>query len=261
MGVSLRIILNVWHRFFCECFMKCKIVIPARLASTRLPRKMMADICGTPLIVRTYKSALEANVGDVFVACDSEEIASLIRDNGGQAILTDPDLPSGTDRVYAAASTIDCNDDDIIVNVQGDLPFVDPVFIRDSYELCCNDGVDIATPITRINDESYKLDSVVKPAVTFYSDRHALAHYFSRSIIPFGGPYYHHVGVYAYKLGVLKRFVKLNVSELEKSERLEQLRALENGMRIHAVLCDIKEPISIDTAQDLQKAIDFVSSR
>lgn len=241
--------------------MKCTVIIPARLGSTRLPRKMVADICGIPLIVRTYNSVVDADIGDVFVACDSEEIASLIENNGGKAILTNPDLPSGTDRVHAAASVIGCSDDDIVVNVQGDLPFVDPVFIRASYELCTHDDVDISTPITRIKDDSYKLSSVVKPAVTFYSEQYASAHYFSRSIIPFEGPYYHHVGVYAYKFDILEHFVSLPVSSLEKSERLEQLRALENGMRIHTVLCDIDEPISIDTAQDLQKAIDFVNAR
>ena len=233
-----------------------RVIIPARLDSTRLPRKMVADVNGLPLIVQTYRSTVAANMGEVIVACDSEEIAKLIEDNGGNAVLTDPALPSGTDRVYAAVKALGISDG-IIVNLQGDHPYIDPIFVSESVKLCMNDGVDIATPIVKINDESYRLESSVKPVVTFYSDKYANAHYFSRSVVPFSGPYYHHVGVYAYKFEALERFVSLKQSPLEKSERLEQLRALEAGINIHTVLCNAEIPISVDTEVDLQKAIEF----
>lgn len=232
------------------------IIIPARLGSTRLPRKMVADVNGIPLIIRTLNSAKSANLGRVIVACDSEEIADLVNKNDGEAIITSPDLPSGTDRVYAAAIEVGIKNG-IIVNVQGDVPFVDPIFIEESARLCAMDGVDIATPIVKINDDSYTIDSVVKPVVSFYSEKYAKALYFSRAQVPYGGPFYHHVGVYAYKFEALEKFVSLEASSLEKSERLEQLRALENGMSIHAVLCDVDTPISVDTEEDLKKAIAF----
>lgn len=236
--------------------MDTHIVIPARLGSTRLPRKMVADVNGCPLILMTYRHAMRANMGDVIVACDSDEIKQIIVENGGQAVLTDPKLPSGTDRVYDAIKQLGINDG-IIVNVQGDLPYVDPIFISETVELCKQQGVDIATPIVKIEDDSFKLDSVVKPVVSFYNGKHAKAHYFSRSIVPFTGPYYHHVGVYAYKFDVLQRFVSLPQAPLEKSEKLEQLRALENGFSIHTVLCDVEVPISVDTSDDLQRAIEY----
>lgn len=236
--------------------MSVVVVIPARLASVRLPRKMVADVNGLPLIVRTYKSALQSGIENVIVSCDSEEIAEIIRQHGGRAVITDPSLPSGTDRVYAAVKELGIKDG-IVVNVQGDLPYVDKMFISECVELCSHDDVDISTPIVRIDDESYKLDSVVKPVVTFYNEKHAKAHYFSRSVIPFNGPHYHHVGVYAYKFEALEKFVSLPQSPLEKSEKLEQLRALEDGMSIHTVLCDVDLPISVDTAEDLEKARAF----
>lgn len=233
-----------------------KIIIPARLDSTRLPRKMVADVNGLPLIVQTYKSTVEANIGEVIVACDTDEIAKLIENHGGKAVLTDPALPSGTDRVYAAVKTLGITNG-IIVNMQGDHPYIDPIFVLESVRLCMNDNVDISTPVVRIKDDSYHLESSVKPVLSFYSEKYAKALYFSRSVVPFAGPYYHHVGVYAYKFDALERFVGLKQSTLEKSERLEQLRALEAGMNIHAVLCDSEIPISVDTPADLQKAIEF----
>lgn len=236
--------------------MDTHIVIPARLGSTRLPRKMVADVNGCPLILMTYKHAMRANMGDVIVACDSDEIKKVIVENGGQAVLTDPELPSGTDRVYDAVKQLGINDG-IIVNVQGDLPYVDSIFISETVELCKQQGVDIATPIVKIENDSFKLDSVVKPVVSFYDEKHAKAHYFSRSIVPFSGPYYHHVGVYAYKFDALRRFVSLPQTSLEKSEKLEQLRALENEFSIHTVLCDVGVPISVDTSDDLQRAIEY----
>lgn len=232
------------------------IIIPARLGSTRLPRKMVADVNGIPLIIRTLNSAKSANIGRVIVACDSEEIANLVKEAGGEAIITSPDLPSGTDRVYAAAIEAGVKNG-IIVNIQGDVPFVDPIFIEESAKLCAMDGVDISTPIVKIEDDSYMVDSVVKPVVSFYSEKYAKALYFSRSKVPYGGPFYHHVGVYAYKFEALEKFVSLPASPLEKSEKLEQLRALENGISIHTVLCDVDTPISVDTEEDLKRAIAF----
>ena len=232
------------------------IVIPARVGSTRLPGKMIADINGDPLIVRTYKSAVSANVGPVIVACDGLEIADAIEAVGGEAIITDPELPSGTDRVYAAYKKYDAEKKfKYVINVQGDLPFINPRFISSCAELMRTERYDITTPAALINDESYKVNSVVKIAVAHVSETEGKGLYFSRSPIPFGGPYYHHVGLYCFRVSVLEKFMSLPQSPLEKIEKLEQLRALENGMTIGVrVLADLEPPVSVDTADDLERA-------
>ncbi len=240
---------------------KVKIVIPARLGSTRLKNKMLLDICGEPLIVRTYKTALEFGYKDVIVACDSNEIKEAIEKCGGKAILTDPSLPSGTDRVHAAMKEIYASNDDIIVNFQGDHPYISSSFIRESIKLLEETDADIATPITKIESDAYMRESVVKVACTFFSEKYAKAHYFSRALIPHGGPYYQHVGVYVYRMKTLEKFVSLQQSTLEKSEKLEQLRALESGMKINVALIDELPPLSIDTQEDMETVIKFINNR
>lgn len=238
------------------------IVIPARIASTRLPKKMLATINGDPLIVRTYKSAVAANIGQVIVACDGQEIKNAIENAGGTAVVTDPKLPSGTDRVFAAWKTYDPGKKyKYIVNVQGDLPFIDPKFIAETTGFLKNSNYGITTPAAPISDNSFNVSSVVKIAVTFSSKSEGRALYFSRSPIPYGGPYYHHVGLYCFRTDALEKFVSLPQSRLEKIEKLEQLRAIENGMTIGVkLLSDLKPPISIDTAEDLEKANKYASS-
>ncbi|GHT96374.1 3-deoxy-manno-octulosonate cytidylyltransferase [Alphaproteobacteria bacterium] len=234
--------------------MNVLVVVPARVASIRLPGKMLADIGGLPLIVRTYQSVVAANVGDVIVACDGEKIASAIRNAGGVAILTDPNLPSGSDRVYAAYKEYDPhNKYDFVINVQGDMPFVASEFIQKSYEVLLKSNCDISTIATPIKDDSYLRESVVKPVIVS-GDIFGKAIYFSRSPVPFGGLYYHHVGIYGFRSESLEKFVSLPQGILEKTEKLEQLRALENNMTIGIDVVDADPPISVDTPGDLSTA-------
>jgi 3-deoxy-manno-octulosonate cytidylyltransferase (CMP-KDO synthetase) len=235
--------------------MNTLIVLPARVASTRLARKMLADIHGKPLIVRTFESAMAANIGDVIVACDGTEITETIKNAGGRAVLTDPDLPSGTDRVFAAWTQYDPNGKyEFIINLQGDLPFITPDFIRVVDEIIRKTNYDISTAATPIKDDSYERNSVVKPIISFTSENSGKALYFSRSPIPFGGPYYHHVGIYGFRSAGLRKFVNLAQSPLEKQEKLEQLRAMENDMTIGIAVVDQDPPISVDTFDDLEMA-------
>jgi 3-deoxy-manno-octulosonate cytidylyltransferase (CMP-KDO synthetase) len=242
--------------------MKTLIVLPARVASVRLPGKMMADIGGKPLIVRTFESARAANVGDVIVACDCAEIADAIKNVGGETVLTDPNLPSGTDRAFAGWTKFDPERKyKFIMNIQGDLPFVSPYFIQVADEIIRNTEYDLSTIATPIKDDSYLHDSVVKPAISFTSKSAGKALYFSRSPIPFGGPYFHHVGIYCFRAEGLQKFVNLPQSQLEKIEKLEQLRALENNMTIGIRTVDIETPISVDTAEDLEMAREYFEER
>lgn len=235
------------------------IVIPARIGSTRLAEKMVADVDGVPLIVQTYQHVISAKVGDVIVACDNNRIADAIESVGGTAVLTDPELPSGTDRVFAAWQKIDSEGKyKYIINVQGDLPLIDPEFVQKADELVKNSDFDISTIVTPIHDDSYQLSSVVKPAIAFSSENQGQALYFSRSPIPFGGPYYHHVGIYCFKRDALKKFVALPQSNLEKIEKLEQLRAMENGLTIGVSVINLPSPISVDTQEDLNKVREAV---
>jgi 3-deoxy-manno-octulosonate cytidylyltransferase (CMP-KDO synthetase) len=230
-------------------------VIPARTASVRLPEKMLADINGKPLIVRTFESAVAADVGDVIVACDNIKIANAIENAGGKAVLTDPDLPSGTDRVFSALIKYDQSKKyKFIINLQGDLPFITPNFIKEADKLIRNTDYDISTAATPIKDDSYLRSSVVKPVIAFTSDNSGRALYFSRSAIPFGGPFFHHVGIYCFRAEGLGKFVNLPQSVLEKSEKLEQLRAVENNMTIGITVINAAPPISVDTADDLAMA-------
>lgn len=230
------------------------VVIPARIGSTRLPEKMIADVDGVPLIVQTYQHVLAAKVGDVVVACDHQRIVDAIESVGGTAVLTDPELPSGTDRVFAAWRKIDPDEKyEYIINVQGDLPLIAPEFVQKAEDLVKNSNFDISTIVTPIHDDSYKMSSVVKPVIAFSSENQGQALYFSRSPIPFGGPYYNHVGIYCFKADALKKFVSLPQSNLEKIEKLEQLRAMENGLTIGVFVLHQDSPISVDTMDDLNK--------
>ncbi|HEY1709388.1 MAG TPA: 3-deoxy-manno-octulosonate cytidylyltransferase [Rhizomicrobium sp.] len=231
------------------------ILIPARLASTRLPDKPLADIAGQPMIVRVWRQAMAAGIGPVVVAAAEREIVNAIETVGGHCVLTDPDLPSGTDRIHAALQAIDPQGaHDVVVNLQGDLPALDPAYVRRVAELLDGTGADIATLAAEIDDPTdYDNPSVVKPVVAWEGEQ-GRALYFTRARAPSGaGPLYHHIGIYAFRRESLTRFVGLPPSPLEKREKLEQLRALEAGMQITVARVD-SVPLSVDTPADLEKA-------
>ncbi|MDK9721303.1 MAG: 3-deoxy-manno-octulosonate cytidylyltransferase [Rhodospirillales bacterium] len=233
------------------------ILIPARLKATRLPNKPLADIHGLPMIVHVWKRAMEAGIGPVLVAAAEPEIAEAVNKAGGQAVLTDPDLPSGSDRIWAALNAVDPQGrHDVVVNLQGDLPAIDPQVIATSLLPLADGAVDIATLVAEIRTEEERHNpNVVKAALAFAPGaRTARALYFSRVPVPHGqGPHWHHIGIYAYRRQALTRFVDLPVGLLEAREKLEQLRALENGMRIDAALVDTV-PDGVDTPADLERA-------
>ncbi len=238
--------------------MRPLIAIPARLASTRLPGKPLADIAGLPMIVQVLRRAEEAAVGPVLVACAEPEIAEAVSAAGGLAVLTDPDLPSGSDRIHQALTRHDPDGThDIVVNVQGDLPTLDPRLIRDALAVLEQEpACDIATLVCAIRDPAERTNPNVVKAVAGFGpgDRRARALYFSRATTPSGdGPLYHHIGLYAYRRAALDRFVTLPEGVLERREKLEQLRALENHMRIDAALVDTV-PLGVDTPEDLERA-------
>ncbi|MHA1600671.1 MAG: 3-deoxy-manno-octulosonate cytidylyltransferase [Alphaproteobacteria bacterium] len=240
------------------------IVIPARLGATRLPDKPLADIHGVPMIVHVWRRAMEAAVGPVVVACGEEAIAEAVRQAGGEAILTRSDHASGSDRIFEAVETLDPeNRHGTVINLQGDLPTIAPEIIRAVLAPLAEPAVDIATLAAPISDPAERADpNVVKAAVEFAGrrsgERIARALYFSRAPVPWDGgdtsqPLYHHIGLYAFRREALRRFVALPPSPLEKRERLEQLRALEAGMRIDVALVDTI-PLGVDTSADLARA-------
>jgi len=237
--------------------MSAIVVIPARMASTRLPGKPLADIAGVPMIVRVWRQAVAANVGPVIVAAAEREIADAIANAGGSAYLTDPELPSGTDRVFAAVEKFDPEQNhDVVVNLQGDLPAFDTKSVHAVVDALAATGTDIATLAAEIDDPAdFNNPSVVKPVVVWdATGKRGLALYFSRARIPAGdGPLFHHIGIYAFRRAALARFVKLAPSSLEMREKLEQLRALEAGMTIAVARVDAV-PLSVDTPADLEKA-------
>lgn len=242
--------------------MKPIVLIPARMASTRLPGKPLADIAGVPMIVRVWRQAVAANVGPVMVAAGEHEIREAIEAAGGRAVITRPDLPSGSDRIFAALEATDREyAHDVVVNLQGDLPALDPAYIRAVVDALAATGADIATLAAEIDsDDDRDNPNVVKPVVAWDvgGDR-GRALYFTRARAPHGdGPLFHHVGIYAYTRKALARFVALDPSPLEKREKLEQLRALEAGMHIAVARID-KVPLSVDTPEDLQKARTLLS--
>jgi 3-deoxy-manno-octulosonate cytidylyltransferase (CMP-KDO synthetase) len=234
------------------------------MASTRLPGKPLAAIGDAPMIVQVWRRASEAGLGPVVVACAEREIAAAIEAAGGEAVLTRPDHPSGSDRIFEAVSTLDpSRRHDVIVNVQGDLPLIDPAAIKASLLPLADPAVDIATLAAPIADAAeLQSPSVVKVAAGFAPGaRIARALYFSRAAIPAGaGAHYHHIGLYAYRREALARFVSLPPSPLEKRESLEQLRALEAGMRIDVALVDTV-PFGVDTSADLARARQLMAER
>lgn len=233
--------------------MKPIVLIPARMASTRLPGKPLADICGVPMIVRVWRRAMEAGIGPVVVAAAEREIVEAIEAAGGQAVLTPPDLPSGTDRIHAALESLG-DTHDVVVNLQGDLPTLDPAAIRAVVDAL--PGADIATLAAEIKDEAERDNpNVVKPVVAWNTNgKFGRALYFTRARAPYGdGPVFHHVGIYAFTRAALGRFVALAPSPLERREKLEQLRALEAGMTIAVARVD-EVPLSVDTPGDLERA-------
>ena len=233
------------------------VVIPARLAATRLPDKPLADIRGEPMIVHVWRRAMEAKVGPVLVACADAPIADAVKAAGGAAVLTRPDHPSGSDRIFEAIQTIDPEGrHDAVVNLQGDLPTIEPSAIRAVLTPLDDPAVDIATIVTPIRDAAERDNpNMVKCAMHLPGGaRIARALYFSRLPVPSGeGPHYHHIGIYAYRREALARFVSLPPGGLEQREKLEQLRALEAGMRIDAALVD-SAPFGVDTPDDLARA-------
>lgn len=236
------------------------ILIPARMAATRLADKPLALIAGEPMIVHVWRRALEANVGPVAIACDDQRIAEVMERAGGDFVMTRSDHPSGSDRIFEAVETLDPKrNHDCVVNVQGDLPNVEPETIKACVRLLNDPDVSIGTPAALITkDEERSNPNVVKAVGSPLSDTHLRALYFTRATAPFGdGPLYHHIGLYAYRRSALERFVGLPPSPLEKREKLEQLRAIEAGMRIDVAIVDTV-PFGVDTPEDLERAQSLV---
>lgn len=242
------------------------VVIPSRMASTRLPDKPLADIHGEAMIVHCWRRAVEAEIGPVVVACAETEIAEAVEAAGGQAVLTDPDHPSGSDRIFEAVQKLDPDGrHDAVINVQGDLPTIEPEAVRAVFQPLETAEVDIATLAARISEPAERsAPSVVKVAAPFAPGKTvARALYFSRSPIPWDGgnenlPLYHHIGLYGFRRAALARFVSLPSSILEEREHLEQLRALEAGMRIDVARVDTV-PFGVDTPADLLRARELLA--
>ncbi len=258
--------------------MSVLIVIPARMKATRLPGKPMALIGGVPMIVQVMRRAMEAAIGSVIVACDGEEIASAVREAGGVAVVTDPNHPSGSDRIWEVVAALEGgltphaalppaargslmlrtaqSKYDIIINLQGDLPTFEPKLLHDLLKPLENPAVDITTLAAEITrDEEHENPSVVKAVIALKdNEKSGRALYFTRCSAPANaGPRYHHIGVYAYRYEALKSFVSLPPSPLELREKLEQLRALEAGLRIDVSVVDTV-PLGVDTPEDLARA-------
>jgi 3-deoxy-manno-octulosonate cytidylyltransferase (CMP-KDO synthetase) len=239
------------------------ILIPARMGASRLPGKPMAEIAGEPMIVHVLRRAQEAGIGRVAVATDSEAIAACVTKAGGQAVMTRPDHASGSDRIFEALRGVDpgCRAE-IIVNLQGDLPTLAPPDIAAVLLPLADSAVDIATLAAEITDARERSDpNVVKVVGSPVGPGRLRALYFTRAQAPGGdGPLYHHIGIYAYRRAALARFVSLPPSPLEQREKLEQLRALEAGMRIDVTIVD-SVPLGVDTPADLARARALLGAR
>ena len=232
------------------------VIIPARLASSRLPNKPLADIAGEAMVVRVARQAALAGIGRVAVATDSREIADVVEAAGFEAVMTREDHQSGSDRVFEAATLMDPEAKaQIILNVQGDIPAIEPETIRRAALPLAASAADLATLAVEIADEAEKTNpSIVKVIGTPIGEGLLRALYFTRATAPYGeGPLYHHIGLYAWRRSALQRFVSLKPSTLEKRESLEQLRALEDGMRIDVAIVD-SVPLGVDTPADLERA-------
>jgi len=233
------------------------VIIPARMAASRLPGKPMADIGGAPMIVRVLRQAQAAGVGPVVVAAGDAEIAWAVESAGGRAILTDPDLPSGSDRVLAALAEIDPDEQhDVVVNLQGDIPFLDPDLLAGCvWVLKAEPACDIATLIAPEGSPAERHDPDCPKAIVTLdpTGRMARAHYFTRSTLYGDAPVWRHIGVYAYRRDALARFAAAPPSPLERREKLEQLRALELGMSIWAAVAPVM-PMEVNTPAELAAA-------
>jgi len=233
------------------------VIIPARLAATRFPNKPLAEIDGEAMIVHVWRRAMEADIGPVLVAAGDSAIAEAINDIGGDVVLTDPNLASGSDRIHAALISRDPSRDfDAVINLQGDLPTIEPAAVRAAMTPINNGAVDIATIGAEITIEAERHDPNVVKAVAAIAPGKTIGRclYFTRATAPSGdGPLYHHIGLYAYRRLALERFVTLRPGILEQREKLEQLRALEAGMRIDIALVDTV-PLGVDTPGDLERA-------
>jgi len=240
------------------------ILIPTRLAATRLPNKPLAEIAGAPMIVHVWRRAVGAEIGPVVVASGDREIVDLVERQGGRAVLTEPELPTGSDRIHAAITALDPHGaHDAVINVQGDMPMLDPAAIRLALAALADPETDIATLAAEIVDPAALADISVNKVAAGFGDptRPTRALYFSKAPVPWGeGPHYEHVGLYAYRRAALDRFVRLPRGVLEQRERLEQLRALEAGMRISVSLIDPAWlGVQVDTPADLAKARELMA--
>ncbi len=232
------------------------VLIPARMAASRLPGKPLADVGGRPMIVEVARRAVAAQIGRVAVATDAAEIADAVRAAGFEAVMTRADHPSGSDRIFEALGVLDpAGTVRIVVNVQGDLPTIAPATIRAALAPLSESEADIATLAAIITEPHERTDpNVVKVVGTPIAADRLRALYFTRATAPFGeGPLYHHIGLYAYRRAALERFVALPPSALERREKLEQLRALEAGMRIDVAVVDAV-PLGVDTPEHLARA-------
>jgi 3-deoxy-manno-octulosonate cytidylyltransferase (CMP-KDO synthetase) len=239
------------------------VLIPARMSSTRLPGKPLADIHGEPMIAHVWRRAVEADVGPVLVAADDPRIVAAVEAIGGRAVLTRPDHASGSDRIFEAVGAFDpAGRFDVVVNVQGDLPTIERSAVRAAVAPLSDPNVDIATLATEIARAEDRDDpNVVKAVGTQVGPGRLRALYFTRGRAPWGeGPLFHHIGLYAYRREALARFVALPPSPLERRERLEQLRALEAGMRIDIALVDVA-PLGVDTPEELRRARQMLAPR
>ena len=237
------------------------VLIPARMAASRLPGKPLLDIGGLPMIVHVLRRAEAAKIGRVAVATDTQEIATAVTSHGGEAVMTRADHPSGSDRIYEALSKLDPGREaKIVINLQGDFPTIYPDNIRSVLAPLADPAVDIATLAAQIHTEEESTNpNVVKAVGTVVSPGRLRALYFTRASAPWGeGPLFHHIGVYAYRRDALARFVQLAPSPLEQREKLEQLRALEAGMRIDVGIV-ASVPLGVDTMEDLERARELVA--
>jgi len=242
---------------------KSLIVIPARLAATRLPDKPMAEIAGEAMIVHVWRRAIEANCGPVLVATDADSVFDAVAKAGGEAVMTRPDHASGSDRIHEALQQVDPDRRvDTIVNLQGDLPTLDPGLVRACVAALEEGEADIGTIAAEIVRAEERTNPNVVKVVGSPLPRGGIlnALYFTRATAPHGnGPLYHHIGIYAYRRAALERFVALPPSPLETREKLEQLRALEAGLRIHVGLVDTV-PLGVDTPADLARAREILTA-
>jgi 3-deoxy-manno-octulosonate cytidylyltransferase (CMP-KDO synthetase) len=238
------------------------IIIPARMAATRLPGKPLADIAGVPMIVHVLRRAAAAAAGRVAVATDSAEIATAVEKAGGQAVMTRADHPSGSDRIFEALAILDPRRQaGIVVNLQGDLPTLNPADLAAAIALIADPAVDVATLAAEITRPEERVNpNVVKVVGSEVASNRLRALYFTRATAPYGdGPLYHHIGLYAYRRQALEKFVALPPSPLERREKLEQLRLLEAGMRIDVAVVN-SVPLGVDTPEDLALARRLLAS-